>query len=36
LDKVLGLTPGASRKDVDRAMEGHILATGQLSGTYGR
>jgi Raf kinase inhibitor-like YbhB/YbcL family protein len=36
LDTLLDLNPGASRKDVDKAMEGHLLALGELSGTYGR
>jgi phosphatidylethanolamine-binding protein (PEBP) family uncharacterized protein len=29
-------TPGATKQDVLRAMEGHILAEGQLIGTYQR
>lgn len=36
LDTVLGLEPGASRDDVVAAMEGHVLATGELTGTFGR
>ena len=36
LDSLLQLQPGASRKDVDRAMAKHILAQGQLMGTYKR
>jgi len=36
LDTLLQLQPGASRKEVDRAMEKHILAQGQLMGTYKR
>jgi len=36
LDKELGLKPGSSKKEVERAMEGHILAEGKLIGTYQR
>ena len=32
----LGLKPGASNQDVERAMGGHVLATAQLMGTYAR
>ena len=32
----LGLKPGASKQDVERAMGGHVLATAQLMGTYAR
>lgn len=32
----LELEPGASKQDVERAMEGHVLATAQLMGTYAR
>jgi Raf kinase inhibitor-like YbhB/YbcL family protein len=32
----LGLTPGASKADVERAMAGQVLATAQLMGTYAR
>ena len=32
----LGLKPGASKKEVERAMETHVLAQGQLMGTYKR
>ncbi len=32
----LGLKPGASKADVERAMTGHVLATTQLMGTYAR
>jgi len=31
-----GLAAGASRGDVDRALAGHVLAKGDLVGTYGR
>jgi len=36
LDTLLGLAPGASREELERAMSGHVLAWGQLVGTYGR
>ena len=36
LDTTLDLEAGASRADLDRAMEGHILGVGQLVGRYGR
>jgi len=36
LDTTLGLGPGATKKDVEQAMQGHILAQGQLMGKYGR
>jgi Raf kinase inhibitor-like YbhB/YbcL family protein len=36
LDAPLNLPPGATRKQVLAAMEGHVLAEGQLMGTYGR
>ncbi len=36
LDKKLDLPPGASRKQLDDAMKGHILAKGELMGRYGR
>jgi len=36
LDTILGLKPGASKADVEKAMVGHILAQGQLMGKYGR
>jgi Raf kinase inhibitor-like YbhB/YbcL family protein len=36
LDEPLELEAGASRQDVERAMEGHILGQGQLVGLYGR
>ena len=34
LDTALNLKAGASKEDVLRAMEGHILAQGELMGTY--
>jgi len=36
LDTMLPLPLGAKRKDVDKAMSGHILAQGELMGTYSR
>ncbi len=36
LDTVLGLGPGASPREVANAMSGHVLAWGQLIGTYQR
>jgi hypothetical protein len=36
LSKKLGLKPGASKQDVERAMDGNVLATAQLRGKYGR
>lgn len=36
LDTMLELKPGATKKDLLKAMEGHILAEGQLMGTYQR
>jgi len=36
LDSKLGLPSGASKMDVDRAMRGHILSSGELVGTYSR
>jgi hypothetical protein len=36
LDTVLGLKSGASKGEVEKAMRGHILAQGQLIGTYQR
>lgn len=36
LDKLLDLKPGASKKQVLDAMKGHIIAQGQLIGTYQR
>jgi Raf kinase inhibitor-like YbhB/YbcL family protein len=34
LDKELGLKAGATRQDLIRAMNGHVVAKGQLVGTY--
>lgn len=36
LDKKLDLPPGASKKELLEAMKGHILAQGELMGTYER
>lgn len=36
LDKLLDLKPGASKDEVVKAMAGHVLAEGQLMGTYQR
>ena len=36
LDATLDLKPVATKKDVEAAMKGHILAEGQLMGTYQR
>lgn len=36
LDARIGLEPGASRKDVEKAMEGHVLDEASLMGMYGR
>ena len=36
LDTLLNLKPGASKPDLEKAMQGHILAQGQLMGVYGR
>ena len=36
LDTLLNLKPGATKKDLLKAMEGHVLAEGQLMGTYQR
>ncbi len=36
LDTPLNLETGATKKSIERAMEGHILAEGRLAGTYER
>ncbi len=36
LDADLGLEPGLSKKDLLKAMEGHIIGKGELVGTYSR
>jgi hypothetical protein len=35
LDTVLDLNPGATRKQLEKAMKGHILQTGLLEGKFG-
>jgi len=34
LDTILNLAPGVKKKEVLKAMEGHILGTAELMGTY--
>lgn len=36
LDTKLNLEPGATKKNVERAMQGHILAQGEYMGRYSR
>jgi Raf kinase inhibitor-like YbhB/YbcL family protein len=36
MDTQVGLAPGATKKELLAAMDGHILAQGQLTGTYQR
>lgn len=36
LDTELNLKPGSKKADVERAMQGHVLASGELMGTYSR
>ncbi|HLF16311.1 MAG TPA: YbhB/YbcL family Raf kinase inhibitor-like protein, partial [Candidatus Thermoplasmatota archaeon] len=36
LDTKLGLPPGAERAALDRALRGHVLAQGELMGTFRR
>ena len=36
LDSILSLESGATKDRVEKAMEGHILAEGQLMGKYKR
>ncbi|MFN7949329.1 MAG: YbhB/YbcL family Raf kinase inhibitor-like protein [Blastocatellia bacterium] len=36
LDTRLQLSAGASKQELERAMQGHVLATGHLMGTYQR
>jgi Raf kinase inhibitor-like YbhB/YbcL family protein len=36
LDIALNLKSGATKSDVENAMKGHIIAQGQLMGTYKR
>ena len=36
LDTTLGLQGGATKADVEKAMQGHVLGQGQVMGKYGR
>ena len=36
LDAMLGVPPGKSKKEIERAMKGHVLARGELIGTYAK
>jgi len=36
LDATIGLDPGASRDDLEEAMEGHVVGAGELRGTFAR
>ena len=36
LDSELGLAAGATKGDLVKAMDGHIMAQGQIMGTYER
>lgn len=36
LDTLLDLPEGSSREQIEKAMEGHIVAQGKLMGTYSR
>jgi Raf kinase inhibitor-like YbhB/YbcL family protein len=36
LDAEPGVAPGASREELEAALEGHVLDTGELMGTYER
>ena len=36
IDRILTLKPEANRSEFDKAMEGHVLATGELLGEYNR
>jgi Raf kinase inhibitor-like YbhB/YbcL family protein len=36
LDRTLGLPAGKTKKDIERAMKGHVLAQGQLIGMYSK
>ncbi len=36
LDTMLSIGPGSTKADLQRAMGGHILAEGELTGVYGR
>jgi Raf kinase inhibitor-like YbhB/YbcL family protein len=36
LDRQLGLAGGATRKQIDQAIKGHVVGEGELTGRYGR
>lgn len=36
LDIVLGLPAGKGKRDIEKAMKGHVMASGELVGTYSR
>lgn len=36
LDRMLDLSPGSSREDLEKAMLGHVLQKGEAMATYGR
>jgi Raf kinase inhibitor-like YbhB/YbcL family protein len=36
LDRLLDLKPGAKRRDVDAAIQGHVIAQGELLGRYSK
>ena len=36
LDNKLDLKPGASREEIEKAMQGHVLAQGEIMARYGR
>lgn len=36
LDTMLNLSPNSTKKDIEKAMQGHILAKGELVGLYHR
>lgn len=36
LDRFLSLPPGADKRALQKAMEGHVLARGEMVGTYRR
>jgi hypothetical protein len=36
LDRELGLSPGATKAELESAMQGHVLAEAKMTGTYRR
>jgi Raf kinase inhibitor-like YbhB/YbcL family protein len=36
LDRKLGLKPGAARQELEQAIQGHVIETAEVMGTYGR